>query len=104
MPFTCPRCGMTSHNPNDEREGYCGNCHAWTGTPSVLLMPICFRCGKPPDEIEEYIVAARENGMTPIQYVELEEGTYNRANGHFCCTECYIAIGEPTAPRGWLAP
>lgn len=30
-PFTCPRCGMTSHNPNDIREGYCGNCHDWTG-------------------------------------------------------------------------
>lgn len=31
MAFTCPDCGMTSHNPNDEREGYCGNCHRWTG-------------------------------------------------------------------------
>jgi hypothetical protein len=30
MPYTCPRCGMISHNPNDEREGYCGNCHDWT--------------------------------------------------------------------------
>jgi len=29
--FTCPVCGMTSHNPNDVREGYCGNCHDWTG-------------------------------------------------------------------------
>jgi hypothetical protein len=28
--FTCPVCGMTSHNPNDIREGYCGNCHTWT--------------------------------------------------------------------------
>jgi histidine triad (HIT) family protein len=28
--FTCPRCGATSHNPNDVREGYCGRCHAWT--------------------------------------------------------------------------
>ena len=28
--ITCPRCGMTSHNPNDVREGYCGNCHDWT--------------------------------------------------------------------------
>jgi len=27
MSITCPRCGMTSHNPNDERERYCGNCH-----------------------------------------------------------------------------
>jgi len=22
---------MTSHNPNDVRESYCGNCHDWTG-------------------------------------------------------------------------
>lgn len=28
--ITCPRCGMTSSNPNDVREGYCGNCHDWT--------------------------------------------------------------------------
>jgi ribosomal protein L37E len=28
--ITCPRCGMTSYNPNDIREGYCGNCHDWT--------------------------------------------------------------------------
>lgn len=25
--ITCPRCGMTSYNPNDVREKYCGNCH-----------------------------------------------------------------------------
>ena len=32
--ITCPRCGMTSYNPNDVREGYCGNCHDWTrGAP-----------------------------------------------------------------------
>lgn len=28
--FTCPRCGRTSHNPNDVRERYCGNCHLFT--------------------------------------------------------------------------
>lgn len=31
MSFTCPRCGMTSQNPTDEAEGYCGNCHEVTG-------------------------------------------------------------------------
>jgi len=31
MSFTCPRCGKTSHNPNDEKNGYCGSCHAFTG-------------------------------------------------------------------------
>jgi hypothetical protein len=29
--ITCPRCGMTSHNSADVAEGYCGNCHDWTG-------------------------------------------------------------------------
>ena len=28
--ITCPVCSMTSYNVNDIREGYCGNCHAWT--------------------------------------------------------------------------
>jgi hypothetical protein len=31
--FTCPECGMTSHHPDDVREGYCGRCHDWTGRP-----------------------------------------------------------------------
>lgn len=31
-PFTCPVCGMTSHNATDKQEGYCGRCHAFTGT------------------------------------------------------------------------
>lgn len=30
--FTCPRCGITSYSPTDAHEGYCGACHAWTGT------------------------------------------------------------------------
>lgn len=30
--FTCPKCGMTSYHPTDIKEGYCGNCHDWTGT------------------------------------------------------------------------
>lgn len=25
--ITCPKCGMTSHNPHDEEQKYCGNCH-----------------------------------------------------------------------------
>jgi ribosomal protein L37E len=33
--FTCPRCGRTSHHPDDVREGYCGACHAWTRDESV---------------------------------------------------------------------
>jgi len=29
MPFTCPDCQRTSHNPNDERYRYCGACHKY---------------------------------------------------------------------------
>jgi hypothetical protein len=32
--FTCPRCDRTSYNEFDVREGFCGACHAWTGTPA----------------------------------------------------------------------
>jgi hypothetical protein len=32
--FSCPKCGRTSHHPDDIREGYCGACHDWTGTPA----------------------------------------------------------------------
>lgn len=31
--FTCPRCGRTSHHPDDARYGYCGACHDFTGEP-----------------------------------------------------------------------
>jgi len=30
MSYTCPRCGKTSHSPDDELHGYCGNCHDFT--------------------------------------------------------------------------
>lgn len=29
--IVCPRCGLRSFHPRDVAEGYCGNCHDWTG-------------------------------------------------------------------------
>jgi hypothetical protein len=29
--FICPRCKMISYQPEDVEEGYCGECHDWTG-------------------------------------------------------------------------
>jgi len=75
-----------------------------TDIKRLLPGPICAYCGKRPAEIEEYIEAADDFGMTPDDYVKREEGTYNRENGHFACTECYIAIGMPASPTGWVAP
>ena len=68
------------------------------------IQPICSGCNKKPDELEEYIELAKEEGMTPNQYVKEEEGTYNKRNGHFLCTDCYIDAGMPSSPTGWIAP
>ena len=53
----------------------------------------------------------RAEGLTPRQYVESEEGTYNITNGHFLCTEDFInkeiALGRRlVGPDGgtWTAP
>lgn len=64
----------------------------------------CFRCRRQPYEIEEYIDAGAVEGQTPAEYVLESEGTLNRTNGHFVCTECYIEIGMPSSPQGWRAP
>ena len=40
MSFTCPRCGMTSYNVNDEKHGYCGACHDWTGGDRPVIQVI----------------------------------------------------------------
>lgn len=37
--FTCPLCRMTSYHPRDVSEGYCGNCHWWTGDPMLAGLP-----------------------------------------------------------------
>lgn len=65
---------------------------------------ICIGCKKKPSEIEEYVEVAADEGMTPDDYVREEEGTFNRDNGHFLCTDCYVAAGMPSTDRGWVAP
>lgn len=64
----------------------------------------CFRCGKTPQEAG-YQPYADDEGISADEYVYRHEGTLNTSNGHFACDECYIAIGQPTAPYpGWKAP
>ena len=72
----------------------------------------CFKCGKEPHEIQEYIDGAADvNSVThedpphtPLDYMLLEEGTYNSKTEHFACTKCYIEIGCPRGRDGWVAP
>lgn len=71
-----------------------------------MMIPICTGCNKTADELDEYIEAAQDVGMTIEQYVREEEGTYNPENGHFLCTNCYIKAGMPSKPHPerWVAP
>jgi hypothetical protein len=64
----------------------------------------CAYCGRTPDQIPTYVVCAEESDMTPWAYVKQEEGTYNHDNGHFACDDCYVEIGMPSSPTGWVAP
>lgn len=48
MAFTCPRCGAVSHNPMDEREGYCGRCYDWTGGEVLRRPDSPVDLGEPP--------------------------------------------------------
>jgi hypothetical protein len=66
--------------------------------------PICTGCNKGPYQLYEYVEAAKENNMGINEYVEQEEGTYNKTNGHFLCTSCYVKAGMPSSPTGWVAP
>ncbi len=65
----------------------------------------CVGCHKTPEEIQEYVDAIVDAPCsTPTEFVKNWDGTYNPKNGHFACTECYIAMGQPVAPGGWRAP
>lgn len=55
----------------------------------------CKICKKTPDKISEYRSRAKEENLSPDDYVVQEEGTYNPATGKFYCTDCYCKIGMP---------
>ena len=55
----------------------------------------CKVCQRHPEDILEYIHAARDEQCTPEEFVMSEEGTYNPRTKLFYCTKCYIEIGMP---------
>lgn len=55
----------------------------------------CKICGKEPKNLEEYVEAAKELGVSPEYYVRTEEGTFNPETEMFYCTACYIFIDMP---------
>lgn len=59
------------------------------------IVPICIGCDRKPPEISEYKPAATGMFMDANTYVVRNEGTYNKENGHFYCTSCYVKAGMP---------
>lgn len=60
----------------------------------------CSRCRQRPADLREYVQAAAEYGLSPDEYVEQYEGTYNPGLELFFCTPCYIALGCPVSHTG----
>lgn len=76
------------------RRGYTSARLPWVRKP-VRSDYICIGCNREPQEINEYVRFAAEEGLTPDEFVRRSEGTLNRFTGHFWCTACYIEAGQP---------
>src|SRR4051812_11895548 len=92
----CPNCGAVAQVMGPDL--------SFADIVNTAPVPLCIGCNKKASELPEYIEAAQEAEITPEDYARTEEGTYNPINGHFLCTDCYIAQGMPTADGGWVAP
>lgn len=56
----------------------------------------CNGCGLGPEQLPEYAAIAKDEGYaSATEALRREEGTYNRANGHFWCNADYIKAGMP---------
>lgn len=68
------------------------------------VSPRCFRCLCVPFEDPDCVsLVEGEDDITP-DVVAREDGTYNGDENTYCCTRCYIEIGQPSSPTGWKAP
>ena len=56
---------------------------------------VCIGCHKLPEQIPGCVQEASIENLTPDEWVRKEDGTYNRTNGHFYCTACYVEMGTP---------
>lgn len=73
------------------------------GSESSEIEPFDPMCGVFAKDMT-YMDALLEEGQSRAEYVAMNEGTYNRENGHFLCDTCYIKAGMPSSPEGWKCP
>jgi len=64
-------------------------------TSSTEEQAFCIRCEKTPPDILEYSPEMTGEKLDADTYVWRNEGTLNKSNGHFYCTDCYIKVGMP---------
>lgn len=62
---------------------------------------VCIRCKKNPEDIQEYVSYAKQDGVTPEQWVRENEaiGVWGKGPDTFYCTDCYIKAGMPLRRR-----
>jgi hypothetical protein len=87
--YTCPQCGKTSHHPDDERNGYCGNCHAYTSLDPRLAIAELFAV---PPELLGLVLLQRGGAL--ISDTPLPEGHTARALA--------AALAEAGAPAAMI--
>jgi hypothetical protein len=77
--ITCPVCGKTSHHPEDVRQGYCGNCHAFTH--GRRLEPRACPTCRQPMRLDSVFRIAHEEHDSPamtMKLVDVLEGARRR--------------------------
>lgn len=83
--FTCPKCNMTSYDINDVRNGYCGNCHEFTGTGTQYAHLRKERTQKCPSCGNEVTMVPYDIGSGPEMSCP-------------SCEWCWGADGQPLKP------
>lgn len=75
MSYRCPVCGAVSHNPNDEREGYCARCHDFTETVQYGSRPLYWvlddgHNAVPAATLMQYAEMFKDVGGRTVDYTE----------------------------------
>jgi hypothetical protein len=91
---TCSQCPFTSYNPHNIRDGYCGNCHDWTGVPAGAITPGM----QAVIDIEERLLYPAwydRLRFTPVRYPGVGFVVIGSESG--VCIRIYAASGESSA-------
>lgn len=63
--------------------------------PTTDGPPICARCRKLPNELDDLIEGAAVEEMSVEDYAK-DDGTYSAEHNMFLCDSCYIVLNMPT--------